>query len=96
MKSGIKNTDILELFMSDSKPGRYKQLAAKVIFAALQVLKEKGSQAPGREVVQEVGKRIQLDDWAKEVFSKTGNIRWQSLLHLFSIDCTKTGYLLKK
>ena len=82
--------------MAEQKPSRSRLLAAKVVFTALQILKEKGGEAPGRDVSAEVGKRVQLDEWAKAVFEKTGNIRWQSLLHLFSIDCTKAGYLLKK
>lgn len=75
---------------------RSRQLAAKVIFASLQILKEKGGEAPGREVVAEVEKRVQLDDWAKEVYEKSGYIRWQSILHFFSIDCIKAGFLVKK
>jgi restriction system protein len=82
--------------MANQQQSPSRQLAAKVIFAAFQILKEKGGEAPGREVVAEVGRRVQLDDWAKAIFEKTGYIRWQSLLHLFSIDCTKAGYLLKK
>lgn len=82
--------------MANQQQSPSRQLASKVIFAAFQILKERGGEAPGREVVAEVGKRVQLDDWAKAIFEKTGYIRWQSLLHLFSIDCTKAGYLLKK
>lgn len=37
-------------------------LATKVIFAALQILNEKGGQAPGKEVISEVEKRVTLDD----------------------------------
>ncbi len=75
---------------------RSRQLAAKVIYASLQILKEKGSEAPGREVVAEVEKRVQLDEWEKEVYEKSGYIRWQSILHFFSIDCIKAGFLVKK
>ena len=75
---------------------RAKDLATKVVFAAMQILKEKGGQAPGREVVAEVENRVQLDDWAKHVFPTTGYVRWQSVLHFFSIECVKAGYLIKK
>lgn len=71
-------------------------LATKVIFAALQILNEKGGQAPGKEVISEVEKRVTLDDWAKATYEKSGYIRWQSILHFYSIDCIKAGYLVKK
>ena len=82
--------------MAKNKLSRSRELAAKVIFAALQILNEKGGQAPGREVLSEVEKRVTLDDWAKATYEKSGYIRWQSILHFFSIDCIKAGYLLKK
>lgn len=37
---------------------RTHALAVKVLFAALQVLKEKGRELPGREVFEEVEKRV--------------------------------------
>ena len=78
------------------KLGRSRAVAAKVIFAAFQVLKEKGGELPGREVINEVEKRVHLDDWAKERYAKTGYVRWQSILHFFTIDCIKAGFLIKK
>jgi restriction system protein len=71
-------------------------LAAKVIFAALQILKNKGGEAPGREVLAEVEKLVPLDDWARATYEKSGYVRWQSILHFFSIDCIKAGFLVKK
>lgn len=49
--------------MTQIKLSRSRELAAKVIFAALQILKEKGGEAPGRLVIVEVEKRVSLDDW---------------------------------
>ena len=82
--------------MAKEKLSRSRELASKVIFAALQILKEKGGEAPGREVVAEVEKRVRLDDWATAIYEKSGYVRWQSILHFFSIDCIKAGYLIKK
>jgi restriction system protein len=81
---------------SQDKLPRSRRLAAKVIFAALQILKEKGGQAPGREVVAEVEKRVSFDEWARATYEKSGYVRWQSILHFFSIDCIKAGFLIKK
>jgi len=82
--------------MTTLKLSRSRELAAKVIFAALQILKKKGGEAPGREVLAEVEKLVPLDDWARATYEKSGYIRWQSILHFFSIDCIKAGYLVKK
>ena len=78
------------------KLSRSSALAAKVIFAAFQILKENGGELNGREVVEKVGQRVELDNWAKSKYEKSGYIRWQSILHFFSIDCIKAGYLIKK
>jgi restriction system protein len=66
-----------------------------VVFAALEILKERGGQLPGREVIAEVEKRVTLDEWARATYEKSGYVRWQSILHFFSIDCIKAGYLIK-
>ncbi len=82
--------------MTTPKLSRSRDLAAKVIYASFQILKERGGEAPGREVIAEVEKRVALDDWAKAKYEKSGYVRWQSILHFFSIDCIKAGYLIKK
>ena len=82
--------------MAKEKLSRSRDLAAKVIFAALQILKEKGGQSPGRDVIAEVEKRVPLDESARARYEKSGYVRWQSILHFFSIDCIKAGYLVKK
>jgi len=75
---------------------RTRQLSAKVMFAAMQILVEKGGEAPGREVIAQIEKRVELDEWAKEVYEKTGNTRWKSILQFYTIDLIKAGYLVKK
>lgn len=82
--------------MAKQKLARSRELAARVIFAAFQILKEQGGQAPGRDVIAEVEHRVELDDWARATYEKSGYVRWQSILHFFSIDCIKAGYLVKK
>jgi restriction system protein len=73
-----------------------RQIAAKVIFSAMNILIEKGGEAPGREVIAEIEKREHFDDWAKDVYAKSGYTRWKSILHFFSIDLIKAGFLIKK
>lgn len=71
-------------------------LASKTLFAALQILKENGGELPGREVMNGVEKRVEFTDWEKERYEKTGNIRWQSVLHFYTIDAIKAGFMRKK
>jgi restriction system protein len=75
---------------------RTHALAVKLLFAAFQVLKEKGGELPGREVFEEVERRVELDEWASGQLAKSGYVRWESVLHFYSIDAVKAGFLLKK
>lgn len=75
---------------------RSKSLAYRTVYTAMQILKEKGGEAPGKDVVSEVANRLTFNDWEKATLEKTGNIRWQSIMHFYSIDCVKAGFLIKK
>lgn len=75
---------------------RSLQLGKKAIFTALTVLKENGGQMSNRDVIEETGKRIELDDWARERYSKSGYVRWESILHFHTIAPVKAGFLIKK
>ena len=75
---------------------RSRALGAKLSHEAMKVIVEKGGQAPARDVVNEVGKRVELDEWALYVYEKTGYIRWKSILYFYTIGLTKAGFLVKK
>jgi restriction system protein len=81
---------------NDRKPAPSRSLAAKVIHAALSILRDNGKEMPIRDLLAKVEKAAKLDDWARERYEKSGYVRWQSILHFYSIDCVKAGYLLKK
>ncbi|MBD2137656.1 restriction endonuclease [Anabaena sp. FACHB-1237] len=81
--------------MAKNRSSKSWQLAEKIIFAALQILKENEGQLQGKQVIEEVEKRVDLDDWAKARYEKSGYIRWRSVLHFYTIDCIKAGFLLK-
>jgi restriction system protein len=82
--------------MAKDKIAPSRELASKVVFAALQILKEMGGQAPGKEVIAAIEDRVALDDWARATYEKTGYIRWVSILHFWSIGVIKAGFLIKK
>jgi restriction system protein len=78
----------------DYAPSR--QSAIKTVFASMQILKEAGGHLPGREVIQKIPERIKLSDWEKERYEKTGYVRWESILHFYTIDCIKAGFIYKQ
>ncbi|MGA3084262.1 MAG: restriction endonuclease [Thermodesulfobacteriota bacterium] len=75
---------------------RSRALAAKLIYSALSILRDNGKEMPMRELMSKVEREVKLDEWDKERYEKSGYVRWESILHFFSIDCIKAGYLIKK
>ena len=73
-----------------------KDRIGQYLQTALQLIKENGGQMPYREVISKTAAKLQLTDYEKESYQKTGYIRWESILHFYSIDCTKAGWLRKK
>lgn len=71
------------------------QCAMKTTFAAFEILKANGGEMRGRDVVEQIPTKIQLTEWEKERLEKTGNIRWESILHFYTIDLMKAGYMQK-
>lgn len=81
---------------SEIQPQKVRPLGARLMFAALKVLKENGGEMRGSQVVEEVEKRVPLGEWETHRYEKTGNIRWRSVLQFYSIDLLKAGFLIKK
>lgn len=74
---------------------RSKKIAEKTIFAALSLLKENGGEMRGKDVVDAIRKTVKFDEYESHRYEKTGYIRWESILHFYTIDCMKAGYLRK-
>lgn len=75
---------------------RSKKIAEKTIFAALSILKENGGEMRGKDVVEKIRETVTFDEYESHRYEKTGYIRWESILHFYTIDCMKAGYLLKQ
>ena len=73
-----------------------RALAAKLIHAALSILRDNGKEMPVRDLMTRLERTVQLDAWDRERYEKSGYVRWESMLHFFSIDCVKAGFLVKK
>lgn len=72
------------------------QTATKTVYATFKILKEAGGHLPGKKVIDKIKETVKLTDWELEQYEKTGYIRWQSILHFYTIDCIKAGFLIKK
>lgn len=77
------------------KTSKSKAVAQKTIYAAFKILKEAGGEMNGSDVIDKIRKTVSFTDWEKERYEKTGYIRWESILHFYTIDCVKAGFLRK-
>lgn len=62
----------------------------------MRALHSNNGELPAGRVLEEVEKATLFNDWEKGLHQKTGNVRWRSVLHFYSIDCVKAGFLIKK
>ena len=72
-----------------------RRSAVKTVYAAFQILKEAGGQLPGKQVVNKIRDIIELTEWEKAIYEKTGYVRWESIFHFYTIDTIKAGFLRK-
>jgi restriction system protein len=72
-----------------------KAVASKTIYEAFKILKTAGGELPGKTVIDKVRQNLTFSDWETEVYEKTGYVRWVSIMHFYTVDCMKAGYLRK-
>jgi len=73
-----------------------KQIAIKTVHATLKILKEAGGEMRGKEVVDKIRATLDFNDYEKHVYEKTGYVRWESILHFYTIDAMKAGFMRKQ
>ena len=81
---------------SNKKMAPSRAWAAKLVHAALTILRDNGKALTMSVVFSKVGESSKFDDWALHRYEKSGLLRWQSILSFYSIDCVKAGYIVKK
>ena len=69
--------------------------AAKCMSTALKLLKANGGTMPSHQLMEEVGKTVEMTPWEQEVTSH-GGIRWQNIYHFSSVDYVRAGFIVKK
>lgn len=72
-----------------------KIIAEKTIFATFNILRKNGGELRGKDVVDKIRETVEFNEYEKHRYEKTGYIRWESILHFYTIDCMKAGFLRK-
>lgn len=67
----------------------------QLLKAVLSEIDRRGGEAKLRDVLPAIEPSLNLTDYEKARFDKSGYVRWVSIIHFYSIDCVKAGYLLK-
>ncbi len=78
------------------KVSKSKLIAQKTIYATFKILKEYGGEMRGKDVIDKIRETINFDDYENHIYEKTGYVRWESILHFYTIDCMKAGFLRKQ
>jgi len=78
--------------MSKSKS---QAIAEKVMYASFKILKEAGGEMRVKEIIQKLKDTLTFDEYENHRYEKTGYVRWESILHFYSVDCIKAGFLRK-
>lgn len=78
------------------KTSKSKLIAQKTIYATFKILQEAGGEMRGKKVVDKIRETVEFNDYEKDRYEKTGYIRWESILHFYTIDCMKAGFLRKQ
>lgn len=63
---------------------------------ALLVLKEHGGSLQSKEVMRVLSERLRLNEYELARYEKSGYVRWESMLHFYSIGLKKAGWLRKQ
>ena len=63
--------------------------------AVLSELKARGGEARLRDLFVAVESKLKPNEYESGTYEKSGYIRWQAIIHFYSIDCVKAGYIRK-
>jgi restriction system protein len=81
--------------MVDRPKPTSKARASVFIKAAMEALNDAGGSLPLRDVKKAVAQKVTLDEHDLARYEKTGHVRWESVLHFYSIDAVKAEFIRK-
>ncbi len=68
----------------------------EIMKTVLSELKALGGQARLKEILDRAEQKLRLTTHELEPYAKSGYIRWRAIVHFYSIDCVKAGYIQKQ
>jgi len=68
----------------------------EIMMGVLKELDLMGGEAKARDIIERAEQKLALTTYEKAPYEKSGYIRWVSIVHWYSIDCTKAGYIQKR
>jgi restriction system protein len=63
--------------------------------AVLRELDKAGGRARPRSIIAAAEPGLELSEHERGVLEKSGYVRWHTIVHFYSIDCVKAGYITK-
>jgi len=72
-----------------------KERVGEIMKIVLTELKNAGGEAKLKDLFERSEPKLNLTEYEKQVYEKSGYIRWRSAVHFYSIDCEKAGYIQK-
>ena len=72
-----------------------QKIATRTIYAALNILKDNDGELRGRDVVDKIREQLDFNEYEAHVFERTGYVRWESVLHFYTIDAMMAGFMRK-
>jgi restriction system protein len=72
-----------------------KERVGEIMKIVLTELKNAGGEAKLKDLFERSEPKLNLSEYEKAAHEKSGYIRWRSVVHFYSIDCVKAGYLQK-
>lgn len=71
------------------------QRVGELMKGVLLELKNAGGEARVRDILAKAEPKLNLTEYEREPYEKSGLIRWKTIVHFYSIDCVKAGYIRK-
>jgi len=67
----------------------------EILHTVLSELKKLGGESKLKDLLNAVESKLTLNEYERATYPKSGYVRWRAIVHFYSIDCVKGGYIIK-
>lgn len=71
------------------------QRVGEILHMVLSELKRSGGEMKLKDLLNLAEPKLNLNEYERGTYEKSGYTRWRSIAHFYSIDCVKAGYIIK-